>query len=342
MWPFREFNGFNAAWSWLGLCIKDASYSRDKFCADRLKSRDANGRPANRWRGLSRDTVAGVGRLTRMSATSLALSNLRAIVILIVLGFHSILAYLGSLPSEPHALDAPPYDWQTFPIIDSQRWFGFDLFCAWNDVCLMSLMFFLSGLFVWPSLQRKESLTYLSDRLLRLGLPLIPAVFVLMPIALYPAYLVTTPDPSVAEYWRQFPALPFWPCGPQWFLWQLLALNIVAAALHKVYADAGATPRQARRIGAQPIRSASSLILTAASAVAYVPLALIYSPWTWFQYGAFAFQWCRPLHYTVYFFAGVAVGAYGLERGLAGDRRRSGAALAARRRRRGRWVSRSG
>ena len=87
-----------------------------------------------------------------MSATSLALSNLRAIVILIVLGFHSILAYLGSLPSQPHRFDAPPYDWQAFPIIDSQRWFGFDLFCAWNDVCLMSLMFFLSGLFVWPSL----------------------------------------------------------------------------------------------------------------------------------------------------------------------------------------------
>jgi len=90
-----------------------------------------------------------------MSATSLALSNLRAIVILIVLGFHSIMGNLGSLPSEPPRLDAPPYDWQTFPIIDSQRWFGFDLFCAWNDVCLMSLMFFLSGLFVWPSLQRK-------------------------------------------------------------------------------------------------------------------------------------------------------------------------------------------
>ena len=41
----------------------------------------------------------------------------------------------------------------------------------------MSLMFFLSGLFVWPSLQRKSSVTFLSDRLLRLGLPMIPAIF---------------------------------------------------------------------------------------------------------------------------------------------------------------------
>jgi peptidoglycan/LPS O-acetylase OafA/YrhL len=250
-----------------------------------------------------------------LSKTSLALSNLRAIVILIVLAFHSVAAYLGSLPAKQPRLDEPPYDWQAFPIIDSQRWFGFDLFCAWNDVCLMSLMFFLSGLFVWPSLQRKQSFRYLTDRLLRLGLPMIPAIFVLMPIALYPVYLVTTPDPSVADYWRQFLALPFWPCGPQWFLWQLLILGIVAAALHKVW------PNWGERLGklaagsrTNPIRFI--LILTAASALAYVPLALIYSPWAWFQYSAFAFQWCRPLHYTVYFFAGAAVGAYGLERGL--------------------------
>jgi glucan biosynthesis protein C len=250
-----------------------------------------------------------------MSPTSLALSNLRAIVILIVLGFHSIMGYLGSLPSEPHRFDAAPYDWQSFPIIDSHRWFGFDLFCAWNDVCLMSLMFFLSGLFVWPSLQRKSSVTFLSDRLLRLGLPMIPAIFVLMPIALYPVYLVGAAEPSIADYWRQFLALPFWPCGPQWFLWQLLILNIVAAALHKAYPSWGEhLGKLAANTRTDPIRFI--VILTAASALAYVPLALIYSPWAWFQFSAFAFQWCRPLHYTVYFFAGTAVGAYGLERGL--------------------------
>jgi peptidoglycan/LPS O-acetylase OafA/YrhL len=250
-----------------------------------------------------------------MSATSLALGNLRAIVILIVLGFHSIMAYLGSLPSEPHRFDAPPYDWQSFPIIDSQRWFGFDLFCAWNDVCLMSLMFFLSGLFVWPSLVRKNSLKFLSDRLLRLGLPMIPSIFVLMPVALYPVYLVTATDSSLADYWRQFRVLPFWPCGPQWFLWQLLILNTVAAALHGAYPNWGEQlGKLAASSRADPIRFI--VILVAASTLAYVPLALIYSPWAWFQFGAFAFQWCRPLHYAVYFFAGAAVGAYGLERGL--------------------------
>src|SRR5215469_6971739 len=154
-----------------------------------------------------------------MSRTSLALGNLRGGVILIVLGFHSVLAYLDFLPATARKFDTPPYEWEASPIIDSQRWLGFDLFCAWHDVYLMSLMYFLSGLFVWASLMRKGSWPFLLDRLRRLLLPLIPAVFILMPFALYPTYLATASEPSIAEYRQQFLALPFWPSGPQWFLW---------------------------------------------------------------------------------------------------------------------------
>ena len=53
-----------------------------------------------------------------MSRSSIALSNLRAVVILIVLAFHSSLAYLASLPAAPYAFDEPPYLWQAIPIID--------------------------------------------------------------------------------------------------------------------------------------------------------------------------------------------------------------------------------
>ena len=67
-------------------------------------------------------------------------------------------------------------------------------------------------------------------------------------------------------------------------------------------------------MSAQPGRFYGAL--AAASAAAYIPLALIYSPWSWFQLGPFAFQWSRPLHYLVYFFAGIAVGTHGLDRGL--------------------------
>ena len=54
----------------------------------------------------------------------------------------------------------------------------------------------------------------------------------------------------------------------------------------------------------------------ARSALAYVPLALLFGPASWFQAGPFAFQFSRPLHYVLYFFAGAAIGACGIERGL--------------------------
>jgi hypothetical protein len=45
-------------------------------------------------------------------------------------------------------------------------------------------------------------------------------------------------------------------------------------------------------------------------------MALVFTPSAWFDQGPFAFQLSRPVHYAVYFFAGVGVGAGGIERGL--------------------------
>ena len=250
-----------------------------------------------------------------MSRSSIALSNLRAVVIVIVLAFHSVLAYLASLPASPHRFDDAPYLWQAIPIVDNHRWFAFDLFCAWQDVSLMSLMFFLSGLFVPSSLERKGSITFLSDRFFRIGLPLVLVVVFLMPVTYYPTYLVTAADPTVGAYWQHLTALPFWPCGPQWFLWHLLTLNLLAAGLHRF------APRWSENLArlAAPAREHPIrffIVLVALSALAYAPLALIYSPWAWTSYGPLSFQLSRPLHYVVYFFVGCAVGAYGLDRGL--------------------------
>jgi glucan biosynthesis protein C len=247
--------------------------------------------------------------------SSVALSNLRAVAIVVVLAFHSLLAYLASLPTWTRAFEDAPYRWQATPIVDSARFFGFDLFCAWQDVSLMSLMFFLSGLFVPSSLARKGSAAFMSDRLFRIGLPLVLVVMFLMPVAYYPSYRVAAADPSVGAYWQHLMALPFWPCGPLWFLWQLLALDVVAAGLHRV------VPAWSEWLGrlaacgrAHPVRF--FVRLGCLSALAYVPLALVYSPWQWLSFGPFSFQLSRTLHYTVFFFAGCAVGAYGFDRGL--------------------------
>ena len=249
-----------------------------------------------------------------MSRSSLALSNLRAAVILIVLTFHSCIAYLDSLPSSAQPFNSLPYLWRSFPIIDSQRWFGLDLFCAPQDVYLMSLMFFLSGVFVRPGLVRKGSWEYMGHRVLRLGLPFGLTVFLLMPVALYPVYLVMAVDPGIAAFWQSYLALPFWPSGPSWFLWQLLVLNVVAAGVHWLAPGWETLLGKMASLGANPSRFFAVLIT--ASALAYVPLAIAFTPWEWLQLGPFALQLSRPLHYAVYFFAGLGVGIYGIENGL--------------------------
>ncbi len=250
-----------------------------------------------------------------MSKSSLALNNLRALVIVTVLAFHSVLAYLGSLGPAAFPFDNPPYQWRAFPIVDSHRWFGFDVFCAWQDVYLMALMFFLSALFTWPSLTRKRGLKFLGDRFQRLGVPFVFALIVVMPLALYPVYRVTATDPGMLAYGRHFLALPFWPNGPMWFLWQLLALTVMAAGLYRFAPHwVEFLGRWSSSAGARPGRYFVGL--ATAAALAYVPLALAFTPWSWAAHGPLAIQFSRPLIYAVFYFAGLGVGAHGIERGL--------------------------
>ena len=174
-------------------------------------------------------------------------------MILLVLAFHSVLAYLEFLPHQPFAFDDPPFLWRAFPIVDDQRWLGFDLFCAWLDVFLMSFFLLLSGLFTWPSLVRKGARAFLSDRVLRLGLPFAAVVILLMPLAHYPTYLQSAADPGIADYWRHWRQLPLWPSGPVWFLWILLVGDLLAAGIYLLIG------RQARdRAAAVGLRAASS------------------------------------------------------------------------------------
>ena len=250
-----------------------------------------------------------------MSRSSLALHNLRAVVILVVLAFHAVLAYVQFIPEHASAFNKPPYMWRSFPIADHHRWFGFDLFCAWQDVYLMALMFLLSGLFVWPSLQRKQSFGFIRDRLRRLGIPYVFGVLVLNPIAFYPAYLNLGGEPSVAAYLREYIGLPFLPNAQLWFLWQLLALNFVVVAVNWIAPAAiPALGRWCAKTGQRP--GVFFAVLIAVSAVAYIPLALAFTPWAWSNAGILSVQWCRPLLYGVYFFVGVGIGTAGLDVGL--------------------------
>ena len=250
-----------------------------------------------------------------MTKSSLALSNLRGFAIVMVVAFHSCIAYLSSQPDAALPFDVPPYGWRANPIVDSARWLGFDLFCAFQYIYLMQLLFFLSGLFVWPSLSRKGGGKFLYDRFLRLGVPFAIGLYVLMPVAYYPVYRVTAVDPSWSAFWSHWIALPFWPSGPMWFLWLLLVFNVAAAGLYWLAPRAGeALGELSAKAGSHPGRFFIALV--SILALAYLPLAMVFEPWQWMQFGPFAFQPGLAPQYAVYFFAGLGVGAYGFDRGL--------------------------
>jgi hypothetical protein len=242
-----------------------------------------------------------------------SLSNLRAFVIVIVVAFHSCLAYLSFAPAPTTAFNQPPYSWQAFPVVDAHRWIVFDVFCAWQDVSLMALMFFLSGLLTPRSLLRKKAMTYIYDRFWRIGFPFIFAIVFLSPLSFYPAYLMRTANSSLSGFWSQWSSLPAWPEGPQWFLWLLLVFNAVAALLYAINSRyINILGRLAAWLTTRTVRLVALLVAT--SSVAYVPLALMSSPWEWAALGPFSLQICRPFLYLVYFFVGVCLGSEGLDR----------------------------
>jgi peptidoglycan/LPS O-acetylase OafA/YrhL len=252
-----------------------------------------------------------------MTKSSQALDNLRGFAILMVVSFHVCIAYLAWRPEAQPPFDQPPYDWTGNPIIDQSRWFGFDLFCAFQYLYLMQLMFFLSGLFVWPSLRRRGAAQFLSERLLRLGVPFLVGVYLLMPLAYYPTFRVLTGEAGWSAFWTQWLALPLWPSGPMWFLWLLLAFDLAAAALHRFApAVVGQLGRRAAAAGTHPGRLFAAIV--AASALTYLPLGAVFKPWDWSQVGPFAIQPSFAPQYVIYFVTGLAVGAHGVERGLFG------------------------
>lgn len=243
---------------------------------------------------------------------NVAVGYLRAFIVALVVAHHSVLAYHQYAPPPPASLLAQPRFWEAFPVVDAQRWSGFSLFVGFNDVFFMSLMFFLSGLFVWHGLTSKGSAKFLRDRLLRLGLPFLVAAGFVAPLAYYPAYLQST---AHTGFWKEWLALGQWPAGPAWFVWVLLVFDCIAALLFVVAPKWGETLGRFTT-GVSPRPVVFFAMLAGISALVYIPMALIFTPMDWTGFGPFVFQTSRILHYLAYFLIGAGVGAAGLGSGL--------------------------
>jgi len=250
-------------------------------------------------------------RLSEASARDASFDYLRAFIVLLVLLHHSVLAYATLWPAQPKTFQILPA-----PIVDLQRWAGFDLLAIFNDTFFMALLFLLSGLFVWPSLERKGAVRFLRDRALRLGLPFAIAAAILMPLAYYPSYAVTGADPGFLPYASAWLSLGFWPSGPAWFIWLLLVFDAVAAGLYMLWRRWRANAETPRHRGVHDRPWAFVATLLVVSALVYIPLEFVFGAERWLTLGPFSFQASRLLLYVTYFLAGIQTGAAGIESGF--------------------------
>jgi peptidoglycan/LPS O-acetylase OafA/YrhL len=233
----------------------------------------------------------------KAKARNAALDRARTFITILVLIHHSVIAYTY------------------FGHTDPQSFLGFDGVVLFNDSFFMSAMFFLSGLFVWPSLQRKGTGWFLRDRCWRLGLPFIVCALMLMPIAYYAVELRLHPDVGFAAFWWKTITIGPWNSGPAWFVWVLLALDALAAA---VYVAAPGCVEAIGRLSlasfARPGLFFGALLI--ASIILYVPAVLYFGASRWFAAGPVAIQASRILLYLLYFFAGIGIGAVPFNQGL--------------------------
>src|SRR6266481_1675616 len=232
-----------------------------------------------------------------------ALDRARTFVTLLVLLHHSVVNYTY------------------FGAGDSMRWLGFDLVVLFNDSFFMAFMFLISGLFVHDSLTRKGAAGYLRRRAWRLGVPLLVSIFVLIPIAYYASFLryhlPDTTDFNFFHFWWHTITIGPWPSGQSWFLWVLLVLDVIAAAIWSV------APKILAALG-QLIATLRDRPMTAfvafliLSIVSYLPLHLAFGDGAWFEPGHYPFpiQTSRILLYPAYFFTGVGIGVVGLRAGI--------------------------
>ncbi len=255
-----------------------------------------------------RSTVVQIG------GRNAPIGALRAFVTLLVIAHHTVLAYTPQ-PPPLAGFNTRPFLWMAFPVQDPQKFAGFGLLTMVNDLFFMSLMFFISGLFVADGLRAKGAGGFLGGRALRLGVPFALGVGLLAPLGYFPAWLQAGGGFSLPAFANAWTHLPFWPSGPAWFLWVLLAFGAIVSVLSVLFPGAiDGLGRLAQGAERKPARFFWGLV--AASALAYIPMSATFGFMSWTQVGPFMVQTSRVAHYFVWFLAGVSVGAVGVGQGL--------------------------
>ena len=160
----------------------------------------------------------------------------RVILILLVVAHHSVEPYVTAHPPEVPLPD-PPFT-------------RGGVFLWVNAAFFMGLFFLLAGYFTPSAFDRKGRSTFLADRGLRLGVPLVLGTVLIVPLAGWSHLALDGALPSVSywtylirDFFGQGPKPDFWPQGERWpafnfghlwFLEHLLVYALLYAGLRAI------------------------------------------------------------------------------------------------------------
>ncbi|MCL2010924.1 MAG: acyltransferase [Synergistaceae bacterium] len=132
--------------------------------------------------------------------------SMRFFMVFLVIALHSAMTYMEY---------APPW-WY---VLDDRRSIWFAFLVVFLDSFPMSALFFLSGYFAFPSLNKKGKVLFLKDKLLRIGVPwALGVIFVAPFLALATAVALGYPPPDAGTFVTSYFLGPFYQQGPYWFL----------------------------------------------------------------------------------------------------------------------------
>lgn len=240
-----------------------------------------------------------------------AFDYLKAFIIVMVVAYHVCLGYTTTA-----AYYFKNYLYSTAPIVDSERWIGMDFFQLFNDIFFMSLMFFIAGIFSWPSITRKGLWHYIRDRAIRLGIPFIAGVTLLTPLSQYPSFLATDNKESYLYFLHYIYFSNHWAPGPPWFLWVLLSFSVLLAFFYRIKPMIfSQISRIVEKNADYPLKiwGIFMLCVFAAYTLPYFSIPKgNYNAWISLA-GPLWVQSDRILLYGLFFYAGVAVGVPGIQ-----------------------------
>ena len=249
--------------------------------------------------------------------------NLRYLIILLVLIFHSGASY-GSIVA-------------FWPYHDPNPTEFVDIVMMLLDVFMMSILFFIAGYFALPSLQKKGSGNFLKDKLKRLGIPWLVVTILVLPVLDYIHYYTQStgkglyPRSYGTHWWLSMKKIAEFYIGPlrmseyldmtehfyqryMWFLSLLLLFFVVFWLLYEAGAKWGRITERSIQ-DSTPSNRSVFLTLSIVGGLNVVLFALVKflssslgnpSDMVWFSLGnVFQFQIAKLAFYAPYFGLGV-------------------------------------